>query len=108
MVPIIAAVLAFAPPVAAPNAGLGFFAVSGEREFSGNLVVRMLRNLRPMDRARAEAMVAPMALAYVDATDEFIVTAARGPQPAGEPERALAAQLMASGLFQYAEPDWTV
>ena len=108
MLPVIAAILAFAPPAAAPNAGLGFFAVPGEREFSGNLVVRMLQNLRPMDRARAEAMVAPTTLTYVEATDEFIVTAARGPQPAGEPERALAAQLMATGLFQYAEPDWTV
>ena len=108
MLPVIAAILAFAPPAAAPDAGLGFFAVPGEREFSGNLVVRLLQDLRPMDRARAEAMVAPIAVTYVSATDEFIVNAARGPQPAGEPERALAAQLMASGLFQYAEPDWTV
>jgi subtilisin family serine protease len=101
-----AAVLAsFAPPSPPgdPAAPPRFAEVAGVTEFSGRLIVRPRQDLA--DRAGAEARLKPIALEYFPDTDEFVV--AVPPNLArGEGENALAAELMATGDYQYAEPDW--
>lgn len=52
-------------------------------------------------RGRAAARLAPHRIEYVSATDEYIVRL-----PPGESENTYAAALMATGDYQYAEPDW--
>jgi hypothetical protein len=81
-------------------------AVPGIREFTGDVIVRPRRDLTPQDRDAALALLGDRPRRHVVETDEFIVEAARGPEMAGEPERTLIETLLASGLFQYAEPDW--
>lgn len=103
------------PSVMAPgggDAGSGggrvFVAVPGEMEFTGELIVRPRQDLSAKDRARAVAAVAPMARRHYAETDEFMVVAAAGPEIAGAPEQRVADALMATGLFQYAHPNWLV
>ena len=55
-------------------------------------------------RAIAMKAIAPLPLVeHVNQTDEFIVKV-----PEGSSEEAVARKLMATGAFQYAEPDWIV
>lgn len=87
----------------------------GEQEFSGELIVRPLqpaaltqKGLSP-DQAAAQRAAASVLLMvhtvreYVPQTDEYIVIV-----PAGADENTLSFELMATGLFQYAEPNWIV
>ncbi|MFO0784240.1 MAG: S8 family serine peptidase [Phycisphaerales bacterium] len=98
--------MAVAPPT--PAALRNFQEVPGEREFSGELIARPQQNLSAEDRARAVALLQQCARKHYAETDEFILTAARGPQMLGQAERQLAEQLLATGLFQYVHPNWTV
>ncbi|NOG53692.1 MAG: S8 family serine peptidase [Planctomycetes bacterium] len=52
-------------------------------------------------RARAAARLAPDVIEYVPQTDEYIVSL-----PTGTTENEYAAGLLATGDYQYAEPDW--
>jgi thermitase len=81
-------------------------------EFSGQMIVRPLQvttlNERGVSgsriksiRKRARSRLAPHTLEYVWQTDEYIVSL-----PAGETENSYAAQLLASGDFEYAVPNW--
>ena len=88
-------------------------AVSGQREFSGRMIVRP-RQLEawtaaglsePAASTRVATAHAVLAeapiIGYVGQTDEYIIEL-----PRGRTENEAADLLMATGLFQYAEPDW--
>jgi subtilisin family serine protease len=81
----------------------------GVLEFTGMLIVRPIQGLVADSDARARALLAPMVLRHHAAVDEYIV---RVPLDrvtagvAGSGENALAAELMATGFFQYAVPNW--
>jgi len=107
----VASLLALPPQAAQPPQppqAPRFLALPGEMEFSGELIVRPARHLDARQRAQADALVGPRVRRYIPQTDEFIVVAAAGPEIAGAPEQRLAEQLMATGLFQYAHPNWIV
>lgn len=81
-------------------------------EFSGQMIARPLQpdalgraGLSPREaqhlRAVAQDLVAGITVHYVEATDEYILKI-----PKGWNENSLASYLMASGTFQYVEPDW--
>ncbi len=90
----------------------GFVERPGIVEFSGQMIVRPLQHAalaelgvtaadRDVIRARAAARLRPHLIEYVPATDEYIVTL-----PSGQSESDFARGLMATGDYQYAEPDW--
>ncbi len=91
-----------------------FVAVPGVQEFSGRMIVRphqmgalLSRNLTVSQalsrRAAARRSAAPSTLHYVSQTDEYILVV-----PTGSDENRVARALMATGNFQYVEPDWIV
>ncbi len=106
-----------AAPAASPTAdgALAFQELPGQRELRGVLCARPLQAdhprataLGPVQHAArvraALAALAPYALErYVPETDEYLVRV-----PSGEGEAALAARLIATGGFEYVEPDWLV
>lgn len=109
-------IVAFAQTGALASAAIPHYtAVPGEREFSGEMIVRPVqaaawidRGLSPKDAAArvaaARARLAGLPVReHVAATDEYIVRV-----PAGRDENGLAAELMSDGLFQYVEPNWIV
>ncbi|GMU80800.1 MAG: hypothetical protein AMXMBFR47_06710 [Planctomycetota bacterium] len=85
----------------------------GVAEFSGRLIVRPIQQAILLNRGLAAEEVAKRqdealatlsayALAdYVAETDEYIIQV-----PAGSDENGVATALMATRLYQYAEPDW--
>lgn len=84
----------------------------GLLEFSGRLIVRPVQQAaweaRGVPRAlaqqlvwRAQQRVAARAVAYYPEVDEYAVELT-----AGESENALAAELLATGDYEYVEPDW--
>lgn len=92
-----------------------FVEVLGETEFTGVLCARPLQPeaaealgltlatlMRRADQAR-DAIAALTVQRYVAETDEYLVLV-----PDGETENSLASALMATGGFQYVEPDWMV
>lgn len=83
------------PPLARSTS---FAAVPGEREFSGRLIARPIQ---PAARAARDAMAHFAIREYVEETDEYVFLV-----PPGASENLVAANLMASGVFQYVEPDW--
>ncbi len=92
-----------------------FTAIDGNREFSGRMIVRpvqmmdMQKNgMDQLDAQRnadeARTVIDQYNLQnYVWQTDEYIIYV-----PANKTENEVSQALMATGLFQYAEPDWTV
>lgn len=90
-----------------------FTAVAGEREFSGRMIVRPRQvAVAPIDEVEAathrkqrqdalEALAVYRLVEHVQQTDEFLIEV-----PQGSSEREVAARLMATGAFEYAEPDW--
>lgn len=80
----------------------------GEREFSGELIVRPLQTLNAASRAAAVKRLAAWPVRRNDRTDEWVIVVGAGPMVPGTAENAVAAELMATGLFQYACPNWTV
>lgn len=84
----------------------------GLLEFSGRLIVRPLQPTTARDRglapaaievlrARASDALQPHRIEYVPATDEYVIAL-----PSGRTENDFAAQLMATGDYEYAVPDW--
>jgi subtilisin family serine protease len=92
-----------------------FEAIPGEREFSGVLVARPLQATRAAERglseaeharakAQAERDLRAIGVArHFPEVDEFLVKV-----PEGETESTVIARLMATGNFEYVEPDWIV
>ncbi len=86
----------------------------GDMEFTGRMIARP-RQVNAMvnagvtyreaqaRRAEARALVTPIVLWHVPQTDEYIVQV-----PLGMSENLLSQRLMASGDFEYVEPDWRV
>jgi len=91
----------------------GFTAVRGQREFSGRLIVRPLQMPDAAARGLSEAQARVLgAVARREAAalgierefpevEEWLVRV-----PPGQTENGVAARLMATGAFSYAEPDW--
>jgi subtilisin family serine protease len=112
-----ARLLLFLVVVAGPAAAQQFryVEVRGEREFSGELIVRPRQVAdwtkrgvgaaqAELRRARARAGLAAYSIrTYVPQTDEYFVRV-----PDGQDENGVSATLMATGLYQYAEPNWIV
>lgn len=111
----IACVQAQVPPTATEasrqNAARSFVEVRGVLEFSGRMIARPLQasalaaaGLRlDAARVRSTALAAIGGLAgvrHVIETDEFLFSVGPGS------ENSVAARLMATGAFQYVEPDW--
>ncbi len=103
------------PAIDAEAAPEMFIAIPGVREFRGVLTARPLQNsdadrlsltMRQLNAAIDGAirdLTTYEIQRYVPETDEYQITV-----PAGETENSVAAKLMATGNFQYVEPDWTV
>ncbi|MBM4111396.1 MAG: hypothetical protein FJ254_08595, partial [Phycisphaerae bacterium] len=85
-----------------------FTEVRGEREFSGELIVRPLQSLDAAERAAALKWMAAWPGHRNERTDEWVIAVGVGPMVPGTAENAVAAELMATGLFQYVCPNWTV
>lgn len=89
-----------------------FVARPGELEFTGMLIVRPAPGL-PADRdARARERLAGLVLRFHPEVDEYVVSvpgAAADSLPGGAPgasENRFAAELLATGDYQYAHPNW--
>jgi len=90
-----------------------FIEKKGVMEFSGEMIARPKQiaawaklnvGLTQANARRAEArrLVINQTVRYIPETDEYILTVAKGT------ENAQSMNLMASGDFQYVEPNWTV
>ncbi|MCH7904587.1 MAG: S8 family serine peptidase [Armatimonadetes bacterium] len=90
-----------------------FVEVAGVREFSGELIVRPIQIVESfvqrrsmsdqMRQNRARQRLARLLIEYVADTDELVVAV-----PSNYDENSFSAFLMATGDYQYAEPNWTV
>ncbi|MEY4117077.1 MAG: hypothetical protein RLZZ116_405 [Planctomycetota bacterium] len=92
-----------------------FTEIAGVREFRGVLTARPLQardadrlGMTPLQMNAAideaiNAITTFEVLRYIPETDEFLISV-----PKGETENTVAARLLATGNFQYVEPDWTV
>jgi hypothetical protein len=85
-----------------------FIEIPGELEFSGELIVRPLQTLDGKARKRAIAALTAYPSRHNPKTDEFVIAVGIGPVVPGSAENSVADQLLATGLFQYACPNWTV
>ena len=95
------------------NSNVTFSEVRGDHEFSGRLIVRPIQHqtlqkqgwtvqqIRNHDTLIQLAMGKFVVDEYVPQTDEYIIEV-----PANETESQTARRLLATGHFQYAEPDW--
>lgn len=92
-----------------------FIEVPGVKEFRGVLTARPLQDA-DADRlgmtmhqmnAAIDGAIRELTnfeiLRYIPETDEYLITV-----PKGETENTVASRLLATGNFQYVEPDWTV
>ncbi len=88
--------------------------IAGVRVFSGRLTVRpwqaselasrLGEEVKAADQdQRARLLVQPHMIKHVAETDEYLLAV-----PAGMNDAEFARQLTATGLYQYAEPDWIV
>ena len=85
-----------------------FTEVTGEREFTGELIVRPRQELSPDERAQALQRIGAFPNRRISPTDEYVLLVGAGPRIPGSAEHAVAADLLESGLFQYACPNWRV
>ncbi len=83
-----------------------FIEISGEQEFTGELIVRPRQDLSAAERRRALKLVGAFPNRRNTRTDEFVLTVAAGPVVPGHAENTVASRLLASGLFQYVCPNW--
>lgn len=85
-----------------------FVEIPGEQEFSGELIVRPAYaqlGTVPTEAAQtaAAAPLLPHLIRFYPETGEYVIRV-----PAGSNENAFSQQLMATGMYQYAEPNWTL
>ena len=85
-----------------------YFEVPGELEFSGELIVRLKQDLNKSQRATALGLISKQTVRQYLATDEFILSVGLTPEQIGIPENRRVAELLSTGLFQYAHPNWIV
>ncbi len=79
----------------------------GAMEFSGELTVRPVQGLAGARSATARARIAALVQDYYPEVDEYTITIPAAYGPRGVAENAFAAELMATGDYQYVEPNWT-
>jgi thermitase len=92
-----------------------FEEIPGERQFSGVLVARPLQPEKAAERGLSEAAYG-RAVAQAERDLRALGITRHFPEvgeylvkvPAGETENTVIARLMATGNFEYVEPDWTV
>jgi len=78
--------------------------VPGEMEFNGSMCARPLQAFNPALNALAVQEINRFQIkTYVPQTDEYIFYV-----PRGRTENEVARELLATGAFQYVEPNWTV
>ncbi len=102
MVQRAASVLAMQPGDDARVAGaepIAFEAKAGDREFSGELIVRA----KAGKQRSAAGRVAPLVAYRSELVEEYVVRV-----PAGMSEGELAGVLMATGDYEFVTPNWTV
>jgi subtilisin family serine protease len=97
-----------AGPHSVPGQDASFTEVIGEREFTGELIVRPRQDLAPADRGDALLELGAFPNRRNARTDEFVLALGGPPLEPGAAERAVAEALMSTGLFQYACPNWRV
>lgn len=106
---MIAGVMAMAAPGGAlGGGGPPFTEVIGEREFTGELIVRPWQDLAPAERNKAIRELATFDNRRNGRTDEFVLVVGGVPFGPGAAESAVAADLLGTGLFEYACPNWRV
>jgi hypothetical protein len=92
----------------APRPAPVFTEVIGDHEFSAELIVRPLQDLTAAERRAALAAMKAYAPRRNARTDEFTLAVGGAPLAPGAAEHEVSARLLATGLFQYACPNWTV
>ena len=97
-----------AAPRAMPADAPPFTEIPGEREFTGELIVRPKQDLLPAERGAALRALSPFDSRRNSRTDDFVLVVGGVPFDPGAAESAVAADLLATGLFQYACPNWRV
>lgn len=99
-------------PSSSPSSSQGilppYSAIEGSLEFSNELIVRPKQSLTRAQRTQAIALLGREVLRYHAATDEFILSNSSFVEPLGSYENRRSQSLLASGLFQYSHPNWTV
>ena len=100
---------------AAMGQAINYVEIEGSQEFSGEMIVRPIQLKDWMgggagaadanaNIGTARALMAGFeVIEHVPQTDEYIIVV-----PKGRTENELANELMATGNFQYAEPNWTL
>ncbi|MAO23709.1 MAG: hypothetical protein CMJ35_03320 [Phycisphaerae bacterium] len=83
----------------AASTPIDFVAIPGDREFRGELIVHAKQGKVPT----AEARVAPLTLRTSSFVPERVIQV-----PDGMSEGQLAAMLMATGDYEFVEPNWTL
>ncbi len=99
-------------PIDQPNR-VNYAAVRGDHEFSGRMIVRPVQAVRLRANGLTEQQIQQRTVGAVEminqyaivnhvrATDEYIIVV-----PRGQTENDVANALLATGNFEYAEPDW--
>jgi thermitase len=85
-----------------------FVEARGEREFTGELIVRPTRGLSPDRDREARARLADRTLRHYPEVDEYVLRVADRPDGRGDAENRAAAALMRTGDYAYAVPNWRV
>lgn len=85
-----------------------YLEIPGELEFSGELIVRLKQDLNKSQRATALGLILKQTVRQHLATDEFILSVGLTPEQIGISENRRVEELLSTGLFQYAHPNWIV
>lgn len=78
----------------------------GHMEFSGELTVRPRQDVVGSRSDQARARIAALVQDYYPEVDEYTISIPASYGPRGVAENNFAAQLMATGDYQYVEPNW--
>jgi subtilisin family serine protease len=93
-----------------PGCAPPFVDQPGKLEFSGRLIVRPRQNAPETRKQAARARIHGMVVKHFPEVDEYVIRVpdAAGGNGKGAKENQLAGELMASGDYEYATPDWNV
>lgn len=91
---------------------LQFEEITGEREFTGQMIVRPMQMQDLLDRGYSQSQAEllrraaaerlhGLILERIAPNDEYVISL-----PAGVDENTMAGDLMSSGMYEYAEPNW--
>src|SRR5690606_14361480 len=83
-----------------------FVEIPGGREFSGELIVRPRQDLVVGRSNEARARLQGLIEDYYPEVDEYTIRIPDGYGAKGEAENRFAAELMATGDYQYVHPNW--